>query len=336
MRRMRFFGLVAMVPLVLGVASDCTRTPPARGLQRVSTRIKWLPGVTYAGSYVARERGYWRQAGLDVEIFPGGFEADPIKLVAAGSNHFGITGAEQLLQARAEGVPIVAIYAELRRSPAGWMALRRSGISRPQQFVGKRVGAQYGTNIEPTLDALLAKLGVDPRSLMRVPVRYDLAPFYSRRVDVMPVYLTGQPILARMQGFDVVTIDPAEYGIEMCGNVYFTSERLIARRPDLVQGFVSGLVRGWHDVVERPEEAVDLMLRVEPSLKREEERAFLSATIPYIWGGSTDSLGIMSRDQWLATRDIMVRYAGLPASTTVESAFTNRFVLAAYQDRGRK
>ena len=294
--------------------------------QKISTRLKWLPGATYIGTIAAKEAGYFTKQGLDVEIFPGGFEADPIKLVAVGSNDFGITGAEQLLQARANGVPIVAIFMELRYSPAGWMALKNSGIIKPQDFIGRKVGAQYGTNIEPTLDALLAKLNINPEKLTRIPVKYDVSPLFTGQVDVLPVYLTGQPVQARLEGKDVNTIDPNDYGIRLYGNVYFTNEKMIKEKSHIVQRFVNALAQGWQLSVEQPDEAIDLLIKAQPKLEKNMELAFLKATIPFIWGGSDAPVGMMDVDRWEETRNIMVKYAGLDEGINITDAFTNKFI----------
>jgi NitT/TauT family transport system substrate-binding protein len=332
-RLVRYLVLTASASFFLIPGPGCDRNNAGQTpkTQSISTRIKWLPGVTYVGSYMARDRGYWRDLGLDVTIYPGGFEADPIKLVAAGSNEFGITGAEQLLQARSQGVPIVAIYMELARSPAGWMTMKSSGMKQPEDFKGKRVGALYGTNIEPTLDALLAKLDIDPKALIRVPVKYDLVPFYSGEVDVMPVYLTGQPILARLEGHDVSTINPCDFGICLGGNVYFTSERLIRDRPELVQDFVTGLLKGWEAALADSSAAVDLMVKIEPKLDRKQETDFFAATKEFVRDSPNDPLGTLPQDLWKRTRDIMVKYGGLAPETKVEDAFTNRFVEEAHK-----
>lgn len=307
-----------------------TTQAPKMEAQPVSTRLKWLPGATYIGTIAAKEAGLFRQQGLDVSIFPGGFEADPIKLVAAGSNDFGITGAEQLLLARANGVPIVAIFMELRYSPAGWMTLKASNITKPQDFIGKKVGAQYGTNIEPTLDALLAKLNIDSKKLTRIPVKYDVAPLFAGQVDVLPVYLTGQPVQARLEGKEVNSIDPADYGIRLYGNVYFTSEKMIKEKPETVQKFVNGLTAGWKMAVAQPEQAIDLLIKAEPRLEKNMELSFLKATVPFIKGGSDAPLGVMSTKGWQETKNIMSKYAGLSASVDINAAFTNEFVNSAY------
>jgi len=333
--------LAVTVAILAGVAmlalTDCAKqAEKSPATQSISTRLKWLPGATYIGSIVAKEAGYWKDEGLDVSVYPGGFEADPIKLVAAGSNDFGITGADQLLQARANGVPIVAIFMELQKSPAGWMAMKSSGITKPQDFVGRVVGAAFGTNIEPTLDALLAKLAIKPSSLKRVPVKYDLSPLYSGQVDVFPVYLNGQPVQARLEGREVSTIDPADYQVQMYGNVYFTTEKMIRERPDVVQRFVRGLARGWAKSVSEPESSVDLLVRAEPTLKRVLELAILKATFPFIRATSSDTIGVMSDEKWRQTEDVMTRFGGMRDPVDVRAAYTNKFVVQASPKQGRE
>lgn len=303
---------------------------PATTSQPISTRLKWLPGALYLGSIAAKEKGYWSALGLDVKIESGGFEADPIKLVAAGSNDFGITGAEQLLQARANGVPIVAIYMELKDSPIGWMAETKSGITTPQQFVGKTVGAWYGTNSEPTFDALITKLGIDAKSIKRTAVKFDMNPLYSGQVDVMPVYLNGHPLEAKRQGKSVSTINPRDYGIRLYGNVYFTTEKLINEKPELVQKFVTGLAKGWDFTFADTKAAVDVLVKAEPKLDSALELEVLQASKSYFDGGkSEERAGLMTTERWEETKRIMSTYSDLPKTVDVAKAFTNRFVEAA-------
>ena len=294
---------------------------------KLSTRLKWLPGALYLGSIAAKQNGYWAEQGLDVTIEPGGFEADPIKLVAAGSNDFGITGAEQLLQARTNGVPIVAIYMELKDSPVGWMALQSSGITKPEQFVGKKVGAWYGTNAEPTFDALMNKLGIDTKKMTRVPVKFDMNPLYERQVDVIPVYLNGHPLEARRNGKSVNTINPRDYGIRLYGNVYFTTEKMIAERPEVVQKFVNGLARAWKEALANPEQGIDVLLKAEPKLERGLELEVLTFSKDFFTGGDvSEPLGHMTKERWDEVKRTMSTYSDLPKSADVDAAFTNKFI----------
>jgi NitT/TauT family transport system substrate-binding protein len=313
------------------ILAGCEKTPlasPEKPLvKKISTRLKWLPGALYLGSITAKDKGYWLEQGLDVKIEPGGFEADPIKLVAAGSNDFGITGAEQLLLARSNGVPIVAIYMELKDSPAGWMSLQSSGITKPQQFIGKKVGAWYGTNVEATFDAMMTKLELNTKKITRVPVKYDLNPLYSGQVDVIPVYLNGQPLQAKRDGKTVNTINPTDYGIRLYGNVYFTTEKMIKEQPEVVQKFVNGLSKGWAYTLANPEAAVDAMLRGEPTLERGFELDVLRVSKSYFNGGKPEEkMGLMTQERWEEVKTIMSTYSDLPKSVEVRSAYTNRFL----------
>jgi NitT/TauT family transport system substrate-binding protein len=294
---------------------------------KISTRLKWLPGALYLGSIAAKQNGYWSQQGLDVTIEPGGFEADPIKLVAAGSNDFGITGAEQLLQARANGVPIVAIYMELKDSPVGWMTLKSSKITEPQQFKGKRVGAWYGTNAEPTFDALMNKLSIDTKAMTRVPIKFDMNPLYTGQVDVIPVYLNGHPLEARRNGKEVNTINPRDYGIRLYGNVYFTTEKMIKERPEVVQKFVNGLARAWRETLADPAAAVTTLLKAEPKLDGALELEVLTVSRDFFTGGvPTERLGQMTLERWEEVKTVMSTYSDLPKMVNLADAYTNKFV----------
>ena len=324
--------VIAIAANLAGCGKQDTPKPSAEQSQptKISTRLKWLPGALYLGSVAAKQKGYWMEQGLDVTIQPGGFEADPIKLVAAGSNDFGITGAEQLLQARANGVPIVAIYMELKDSPVGWMTLKSSGITTPQQFVGKKVGAWYGTNAEPTFDALMNKLNIDTKAMTRVPIKFDMNPLYGGQVDVIPVYLNGHPLEARRNGKEVNTVNPRDFGIRLYGNVYFTTEKMIAERPEVVQKFVNGLYRAWRETLANPEKAVDVLLQAEPKLDRGLELEVLKVSESFFTGGvAEEQLGLMTRERWEEVKRVMSTYSDLPKTIDLGLAYTNRFVEAA-------
>ena len=332
------FNLTLFLVLLIGALGGCDKSSDqpsgaasSKGtMKSISTRLKWLPGALYLGSIAAKQKGYWAEQGLDVKIEPGGFEADPIKLVAAGSNDFGITGAEQLLQARANGVPIVAIYMELKDSPVGWMTLQSSGITKPEQFVGKKVGAWYGTNSEPTFDALMAKLHIDTKTMTRVGVKYDMNPLYTGQVDVIPVYLNGQPLEARRQGKNINTINPRDYGLRLYGNVYFTTEKMIKDQPDVVQKFVNGLVKAWAFTTTNPDQAIEALLQAEPKLDKALELEVLKSSTAFFDGGQPgEKLGLMTKERWEEVKAIMSTFSDLPKTTDLDAAFTNKFIEGA-------
>src|SRR5712691_8740899 len=95
--------------LVVAAGLLMSGTVLAPAAEAVTVRLKWLHQAQFAGFYVAKDKGYYAAAGLDVSIQPGGSDFPAIQMVAGGSEQFGVTGADQILIARSKGVPVVAI-----------------------------------------------------------------------------------------------------------------------------------------------------------------------------------------------------------------------------------
>lgn len=155
-------------------------------IEKVSIRLKWFVDVSEAGIFVAKEKGFFKENGIDVTVHPGGFELDPIKLVASGSGNFGITGADTFLLARAKGLPIVAIAVEFQKTPVCFISKNESGIKTPQDFVGRKVGVKFASDAETVYRILMAKLNIDVKKLKEVPLKWDMTPFFTGQVDVLP------------------------------------------------------------------------------------------------------------------------------------------------------
>ena len=123
--------------------------------EAVTLRLKWLNQAQFAGFYVAREKGFYKAEGLDVNIQPGGPDFPAVQMVTGGSEQFGVTGADQILIARSKGVPVVALAVIYRRNPFVLFSLAKSGIKTPKDYVGKNVGVKIGGNEELIYRAVL-------------------------------------------------------------------------------------------------------------------------------------------------------------------------------------
>jgi ABC-type nitrate/sulfonate/bicarbonate transport system substrate-binding protein len=322
----------------LGVAllAGCPPKPepqpqPPKPAKPVSLRLAWIPGPTFAGDYVAQEKRYWTEEGLEVQVHPGGFEFNAIKLVAGGSDDFGVTNLPQLLEARANGVPVVAIACIIPRSPIGWVSKKASGITKPQQFVGKKIGAQFGTHTEVTFEALMGKLGIKPESINRVAVKFDPKPFLAGQVDVLPVYITDQPYLLRSNGLELNIIDPFDYGIGLSyGNVYFATEKTIKERPEEVRKFLKGALRGWQVCIDDPEAATKITLWQEKALDPKVTRQQLDATLAMMTKDSKSmtEIAVIDATKVEETRQILAKYGKLPEVDSSKT-FTNEYLPAS-------
>src|SRR6202166_2299053 len=149
---------LSKVLLAIGLLMSGSVLAPAA--QAVTVRLKWLHQAQFAGYYVAKDKGYYEAAGLDVSIQPGGSDFPAIQMVAGGNEQFGVTGADQILIARSKGVPVVALAVIYRESPFVLFALKKSGITKPSEFVGKTIGLKIGGSEELVYRAVLKSAGI--------------------------------------------------------------------------------------------------------------------------------------------------------------------------------
>lgn len=336
----RFVCVVSSI-LIVGACRDSSRRQagePARpdstaAVEGVSLRLKWVFDPGFAGEMVAAKRGFFRQRGIDVELKPGGFEADPVRLVASGADDFGVAGADAFLLARSRGVPIVAVAAGYLETPVVFYAKQETGIRRPGDFVGRRVGIQGGQDTETVYSAVMRKAEVDRSRIREVPVKYDLTPFLAGQVDVWPGYAATQSYVLRERGIPFVTIVPRDFGIEYLGTVYFTTERMIVEKPQQVQAFVDGLIEGWTYTYAHPDSAIALISSYDPNALPEAlVRANLADQRPFILPEGM-RYAEYSLPAWQSLQEVLLREGLLSQPVDLASAVTTRFLNHHYQVR---
>lgn len=251
---------------------------------KVGLRLKWITTAGFAGDYYAKALGLFNSAGLELEIRPGGPLANPLLLVPAGSDDFGVIGADGFLLARSNGAPIVAIAAAFQRNAAGFFTKQDSGIHGPRDWVGRKVGVMPGNDTETIYRALISKLQLDRTKITEVPIGFELTQFLSGQIDVQPGYITNQPNLLKAKKIDVAIVDPSAYGVSLLGNVYFTTEATLREKPMIVRRFLEAALRGWQRAIENPKGAVDALLKADPKLDQTTQLSILNDTIPLLFG----------------------------------------------------
>lgn len=328
MRRLLSFWTFLLVVIASLLAAGPGEASDPR-LGGAIVQLKWHHQTQFAGLYVAEQTGLYRNERLAVELRPWKVGApSPIEEVTSGRAHFGITSQTQFLVERQKGAPIVAIAAIYQKSPVGFFALKHSGIKRPTDFVGKTIAFALTHQIH--LRAMLKKVGVDPAALRPVPYSYDLKPFLSGQVAILGGYIMNQPVDARLAGHEVNVIFPDDYGVHAYDDIVFTSESVIARNPDLVERWLRASLRGWRFAVERPDEATEMTLKVDPTRRREKELAMLLASIPCIHTGE-HPVGWMSRDVWDEMVQTLTEQKILAGPVAVDRAYTMTFLERVYR-----
>jgi ABC-type nitrate/sulfonate/bicarbonate transport system substrate-binding protein len=312
----------AIIKVLLSTGLLLAAILPGKAAEAVTLRLKWLNQAQFAGYYVAKDKGYYSAAGLEVSIQPGGSDFPAIQMVAGGSEQFGVTGADQILIARSKGVPVVAIAVIYRENPFVLFALKKSGITKPAQFSGHNIGLKIGGSEELIYRSVLKSAKIDKASLHEVPVKFDLSPLLTGQVDIWPGYVINEVIAAEEKGFDVSVIKPSDYGVRMYADTLFTTERMLKEQPELVKKFVAATIHGWTDAVADPQVAARTTVKFGNKLEFEHELAMMKASIPLITAGS-GPIGASRPADWEAIQTMLIDAGFQKTTVDISKAFTN-------------
>lgn len=293
--------------------------------EKISIRLKWLNQAQFAGFYYADKAGYYKDERLDVTLNAGGVDFPAVQMVAGGSDHFGVTGADQILLAREKDIPIVALAVIYRKSPFVLFSLKESGIDTPQKMAGKKVGVKLGGNEELTYRALLKNAGVDSKQLEEIPVKFDITPLLTKQIDVWPGYAINEPITAEEQGHPVNLIWPSDYGVSLYADTLFTTEEMVKTKPDVVRKVVEATIKGWEEALENPEQAVTYTLQYSDKLAREHETKMMNASIPLV-KPDNNPVGFMDRAVWVSMQDLLLKQGFMKQAVDIDKAFTTEFL----------
>lgn len=306
-------------------ASSSEGTDEGKELEKVVLRLKWIHQAQFAGFYAAKEKGFYEEVGLDVEILPGGADFPAVQMVASGDEDFGVTGADQILLAREKGVPVQALSVIYRESPFALFSLKDSGVETMEDLVGETVGVKLGGNEELTYRAMVENAGINSTSIEEMPVKYDLSPLLSGQVKAWPGYVINEVIAAEEEGYEVNIIKPKDYDINFYADTLFAKEDLIKDDPELVKSFVEASMKGWQYAIDHPEEAAEFGLKFSGDLKLDHEVNMMKASVPLLQPENSP-LGKMDESEWEYLQQNLLDLEFLKEKENINDAFTNDFI----------
>jgi PAS domain S-box-containing protein len=227
----------------------------AAGADKVRLQLKWQHQFQFAGYYAAQAQGYYRNAGLEVEILPATPGEDPVRQVLEGKAEFGV-GSTELLLLREQGLPLVVLAVIFQHSPLALMALKDDGIQTIHDLAGRKVMIEPGS---AELHAYLRNEGISADKFTLVPHTFDVRELLSGAVDAMSVYVTDEPFALKQAGRDYLLYSPRAVGIDFYGDNLFTTEDLLQRQPELVRKFREASLKGWDYAMQHQEEVARLI-----------------------------------------------------------------------------
>ncbi|MBI4672204.1 MAG: ABC transporter substrate-binding protein [Chloroflexi bacterium] len=323
---MKYITLLSMMFSLLTIAAcapTATPKPVAAPLTDVTLVMGYIPNVQYAPFFVAEDKGYFAQEGIKVN-YNWGFEFDGIKLVGANQADFAIVTGDQIIQARAQNVPIVYIGNWYNAFPIAVVSLADKNIKTPQDLVGKKVGLPglFGASYT-AWRALLYTSGIPEQDVRVENIGFTQVQALNQgTVDAAVAYANNEPVQLQLAGKSVNAIKTWEYA-KLVGNGIATNEATLKNRPQLARGFVRALLRGIQDTLDNPDAALQITVKHVPEAGGENlatSKAVLQASLP-LWQNT--HLGETRLADWQAMEKFMRDAKFITTNVDVTKAFTN-------------
>ena len=238
----------------------------AEKLEHVSLQLKWKYQFQFAGFIVAKEKGFYRDVGLEVLMKEHNESINIIEDVITAKSDFGV-GDSSLVYASLQGEPIAAMMAIFQDSPFVLMGLKSKKINTLEDLNYKNI-ALYGG-----VDGFAVKTMLKAKNIKYVvkPPIYTLDKLVSGEVDMMSAYISNEPYIAKSQNIDVIVFNPKDYGFDSYGDILFTSKNMIENDPYTVHKMNEATYRGWEYAFSHIDEVVDLIYEKYNTLNKTKE-----------------------------------------------------------------
>jgi PAS domain S-box-containing protein len=299
------------VPRLLACFLTLLLCLPAWAAEQVSVQLIWKHQFEFAAFYAALEKGYYREAGLDVTIKEGGPGIDAVKEVVEGRSQFGL-GTSSLILERHKGSPIVVLATLMQHSPIALLARRSSSVANVHDLVGKTVAVDPHSRDE--IEAFLRATGIAADRVKLVEQSdWTLGSLDQQREAAKVVYVSNEPFLIRGREHEYLLLTPRSAGIDLFGNMIFSHETLVGKRPKAVAAFREATLKGLVYALDHTEEITDLILaRYNTQGKSREHLLFEAAQIRELTRPDIVEPGYVNPGRWRHVAEVYADQNKLP------------------------
>ena len=252
------------------VAAAAALSVGAHAAEKVTVQLKWVPQAQFAGYYVAQAKGYYKDAGLDVTIKPGGTDVSPVQVLAGKSADVIVNWMPDALAARENGVPLVNIAQIFDKSGMMLTCKKASGVNSPKDLKGKTLGVWYGGNEYPFL-SWMGKLGLQPgKDITVLKQGFNVDPLLQNQAACISTMIYNeywQVVDAGVKESDLVTFFYEKEGVASLEDGLYVLESKL-KDPAFVARmgkFLKATLKGWNDAVKDPEGAAKAVVAADMS-----------------------------------------------------------------------
>lgn len=325
--------ILVIVPMLLMVLTACgtqkEEQKDSKPLKEVTVVLDYVPNTNHTGLYLAKEKGYYKKAGLDVKIIEPGDDSTSIGLVGANKAQFGVSYQEDVTYAHADGqdIPVKAIAAIIKHNTSGFASLKNSGIKSPEDFEGKTYAGWQSPSEEAVLKAVMEKSDADFSKLTIVGSNGEGPESLGRSSDIQWYFEGWDMIKAKDAGIDLnyMPVNSLDERLDYYTPVLITNKELIKNDPALVQSFMDATKEGYQQAIKDPKGSVEILHKYATDYEQsflEESQEFLSRH----YTDEPEKWGVMEKKVWDNYTSFMKENGLISKAVDSNDLFTNQFI----------
>src|SRR5436305_6691271 len=315
--------------LIGALAALAASTTMALAQDAVSLRLNWYFGGLHVPFYYGKEKGFYKEEGIDLTINEGRGSANTVQVVAAGSDTFGLADSSSLIATAAKGAEIKSVMTVLSSTGYSVVSLAPTGIKTPKDLEGKKFAVSPGDPLGQLFRAMAAynKLDMNKITFVQVDPAAKVVSVLEKRVDGLLGGADDQYFLIKYKGEQPAALRYADHGANIVGMTILTQEATIKNKTDLVRRFVKARVRSWDETKKNPQAAVDATMKVKPDLNRASQLDQLKVDIELMASANSKGrTGWGDQRDWDQTIALLKQYRDVATDKPWTAFHTNEFL----------
>ncbi len=301
----------------------------ALAADKVNFRLNWVPGAEYAPFYLGKEKGFFAEQGIDIDILPGEGSTVTAKLVGNRSAEFGLAGADVVLISNSRDLPLVSIGIMTQELPGGIIFPTDSGIKKLTDLYGKKLGVQLKSATEKQWRAVAKIANLDEKKITEVPADRAIAQLIANKtIDAGVAFYFNDGLKLVAEGMPMSWIPFSESGLNFYADAVITHPDLIKENPGLVRRVGRAFVKSWTYAIANERETLDSFLRQNPTI----DAKYSALKLPVVlkMGQSPETkehgFGYSTKERWEEMQKMLIGMGLMPNPVDVSKIATNEFL----------
>ena len=330
-----YIALAIFLLYVMGLGS-------ASAADKVKFALDWIPYGKHAMFYASIDKGFWKDAGLDVAMTRGFGSGDTVKRVASGTEDFGFASVGNMIAGKARGADLKMVGMIHDKTLETVATLVANKIAKPSDLEGKKIGSPEANASRVIFPAFanINKFDAKKVTWVNMTVPATVPSLLAGRVDAILIFYTEKPTVdaaSKKVGKKPHYMLYADYGMATYGNGLLVSEKTLKNKPELVKRFLAATYKGIAWSVENPQKAVDIFLKHNPAISPDLARAHFDIAVDSLLSANAmkEGIGHMTKDRMVFTNNLITTHMKLPKKTAVEDVYTNAFLPKLFPKRAK-